>query len=283
MGFRSFVQVADSHNEGKVRYAGWRKVPTQATLPGVWFDLSMSPGTPIAQYYAAAPLEATVMARSTDIGIDHGQDTTTPKHLRNFSVVSTVSIYNSYILMDYLMFYPFIDQSTTDQQDMDNTASITRHVTGDGVQIMAVSVAAGIGGQTFQVNYTNQDGVAGRLSQIVRLNAATYPGAIATTERATSGCAGPFIPLQQGDTGVRSIESFTMISGADIGLLSLVLVKPVTNLSFTSLNGPVEVDFLLNCATAPVIENDAYLNLICCPNGSIAGATYIGDITTVWS
>jgi hypothetical protein len=283
MGFRSFVQVADSHNEGKVRYAGWRKVPTQATLPGVWFDLSMSPGTPIAQYYAASPLEATIMARSTDIGIDHGQNTTTTKHLRNFSVMSTSSVFTPIILMDYLMFYPFIDQSTTGQQDMDNTASITRHVTGDGVQIMAVSVAAGIGGQTFQVNYTNQDGVSGRLSQVVRLNAATYPGAIATTERATDGCMGPFIPLQQGDRGVRSIESFTMISGADIGLLSLVLVKPVANLSFTSFNGPVEVDFFLNAASAPVIENDSYLNMICCPISSIAGVTYIGDITTVWS
>ena len=44
-------------------------------------------------------------------------------------------------LMDYLMYYPLIDEGTTDEQFMINTATLPRYETGDGVQMMAVSVA----------------------------------------------------------------------------------------------------------------------------------------------
>ena len=44
-------------------------------------------------------------------------------------------------LMDYLMYYPLIDEGTTDEQFMVNNATLPRYTDGDGVQRMAVSVA----------------------------------------------------------------------------------------------------------------------------------------------
>lgn len=47
---------------------------------------------------------------------------------------------------------------------MDNTTPLPRYSDGIGVQIMPVVVAGQTGGQTFTVNYTNSEGVAGRVT-----------------------------------------------------------------------------------------------------------------------
>lgn len=285
-GFRSFVEVAAAHEAGRVRYAGWRKTITQTTITAVWFDLSMTPGNPVPQYYAAAPLVGTILRRSTDGGLDHGQDVTTSKHLRRLTVMMSNTIANNMHMMDYLMFYPFIEQGTLDAQVMSNPVPLSRYADGDGVQIMVVSVGAGVGSQTFQVTYTNQDGVSGRTTGVARLNAAAYVGAVASSSPSAPATlhVAPFLTLQNGDTGVRSIESFTMVSGTDVGLLSLVLVKPLATLSFANVSLPHEVDFIqTRGGTLPRIENDAYLNFVICPNNAMTGIALIGDITTIWS
>jgi hypothetical protein len=91
------------------------------------------------------------------------------------------------------------------------------------------------------------------------------------------------MPLQAGDTGVRSIEACTFLAG-DVGLVSLVLVKPLAMLGVYDLRAPAEKDFVLdNPATLPRIEDDAYLNLICLPSGSISSGQILGTIETVWN
>lgn len=284
-GFSSVVAMAEAELAGQFRYATWRKSPTQVTTQGIWFDLCMSPGNPVPQYYAASPLVSTVMSRSTDIGLDHGQNVNTSKRLRKVTVLSNsaTGLPMPMMLLDYLMFYPFCDEGTTDQQTTTNSQTLPRYTNGQGVQIMAISVAAPIGGQTFQVGYTNSDGVTGRLSDTVTINAAAYVGAIASSDRAIAGARGPFIPLQGNDTGVRSIDSFQMISGTDVGLITLVLVKPLAQLQLFEQTAPVEVDYFINFAQCTEIQNNAYLNFICCPNASLSGVSLYGDLTTVWS
>jgi hypothetical protein len=148
--------------------------------------------------------------------------------------------------------------------------------------MMAVSVAGRTGGQSFFVTYTNQDGVAGRVSQTVIQNSVSVNGSIVTSDRAIANARGPFIPLQAGDTGVRSVQSVTML-GADVGLFAIVLVKPLADLQIRGVDAPVEVDFLKDFSTAPQIMDDAYLNMICCPSASLSGVALHGDITTVWN
>ena len=72
MGFANVQALADAELDGKVTYRTWRKTATQVSTIGVWFDLSMSPGNPVPQYYAATPLAAKALAQSTDGGIFHG-------------------------------------------------------------------------------------------------------------------------------------------------------------------------------------------------------------------
>lgn len=286
MTLRNFSDLAAAENDGKFWFSAWRKTPTQVTGAGIWFDLSMSPGNPVPNYYAASPNIAIALKQSTDGGIPHGgavaPDT---KYLKQITAMTTTGagVPLPMILCDYLLFYPFVDMSVVDPQPMDNTVSLPRSVSGLGVQIMAVEVAgqSGVGNPQFFVNYTNSDGVPGRQTPNVACNTQVVNGTIITAAPATSQSAGPFLPLQSGDKGVRSIESVTFLT-ADVGLISFVLVKPVEDVAIRTIDAPVEHVSILDACTLPVIEDDAYLNLICCPQGSLSGVPLHGTITTVW-
>lgn len=261
----------------------FRKTPAVTTTAGVWFDMSMSPGNPIPNYYANTPLKAAVLTGSE--GIFHGGNVTpATKHVQDVMVLSNsgTGLPLPLILLDYLLYYPFIDQGSTDEQLLDNAVTLPRSTTGNGVQMMAVLVGAQTGGQQFTVKYTNQSGVTGRVTPALTCNSSTFNGAICTTATATVGTAGPFLPLQFGDSGVRAIESVTML-GADVGLMTFVLVKPIQSFMLRGVDAPVEVSFIKDRPGMARIEDGAYLNLITLPSGSLSGVSIHGLLTTTWN
>lgn len=279
-------ETLNAYDAGKYLIRSWRKVPSQTTASGIWFDLSMSPGNPAPQYYAAAPLTATVLARSTDGGLDHGPNVstgTTTKYLRKFMAMTqtATAVPLPIYLLDYLLYYSFITMDAG-TQDMINTNALTRYTDGAGVQVMAIEVAAQVGGSQFRFTYTNSAGVAGRVSQTVTCNTQVVNGTVITSAPTTLGAAGPFIPLQDGDTGVRSIQQVEFLTG-DVGLIALVLVKPLASASIFDITAPVEVDYLIDQNLMPIIRDDAYLNMIVHPSGTLASAPIQGLIETMWS
>jgi hypothetical protein len=283
---RNFADLVAAENDGKFWFSTWRKTPTQTTGAGIWFDLSMSPGNPVPNYYAASPNIAIALKQSTDGGIPHGGAVAPfKKYLKQITALTTTAaaVPLPMILCDYLLFYPFVDMSVTDPQAMDNTVTLPRSISGKGVQIMPVEVAGqtGIGNPQFFVNYTNSDGVAGRQTPNVACNTQVVNGTIITSAPNLAQSAGPFLPLQAGDKGVRSIDSVTFLT-ADVGLIAFVLVEPIENTSIRTIDAPVERVCVTDACDLPVIEDDAYLGLICCPNGTLAGAPIHGTITTVW-
>jgi hypothetical protein len=289
MGFRNYESFNASYDEGRTRFFGWRKVPSQTTGTGIWFDLSMSPGNPVPNYYAATPLQSKRMAQSTDGGIAHGGAVTPgTKHLHRLTAISTTAtaVPLPMMLCDYLMYYPFVDMADTSTLSIgviDGVSqTLPRYTTGAGVQMMAVEVASQVGGTQFNVTYTNSNGVAGRTSQTVTCNTQTVPGTIITTGGGAAANAGPFIPLQRDDSGVRSIEGVTFLSN-DVGLITLVLVKPLASLNIFDITGPAEKDFFHNTQSMPVIVDDAYLNFICYPSGTLAAAPILGTAEFVFS
>jgi len=286
-GFSSVKQLVDAEENGQYTLSSWRKLPTQVTTIGSWFDLSMSPGNPIPQYYASTPLVSVPMGYADLGGLYHGKNLVAKKkYLRQILAISSsgTPLPMPMIVADYLLYYPFIDEGTTDDQILVNTYSIPRYTSGVGVQMMAVGVAGRTGGQSFNVTYTNSDGVAGRTTATVRQNTVGVIGTILTADRALSGTASlsPFIPLQMGDIGVRSIQSVRMVSGTDVGLFTLVLVKPLAQMFIRGADAPVEVDYFVNFSQCPSFENDAFLNFLCCPAGSLSGVQLTGLIKTIW-
>lgn len=289
MSFKNVSDIVTAYDDGQTLVTSWRKVPTQTTASGIWFDLSMSPGNPVPNYYAAAPLEAKTLSRSGDYGINHGGPVSPAiKHLKTFMAISVTATAAPLPLMlcDYLLYYPFVDMSVAggELQTMNNgTASLTRYANGAGVCIMAVEVASQIGGAQFFVTYTNQDGTAGRITSTVTCNTQVVNGTIVSSASARGGSAGPFLPLQGSDTGVRLIEGVTFLGAGDVGLITLVLVKPLAYHSIQEITAPSERDFAIDFPSMPRIQDDAYLNMICHPVGTLASAQIFGLAEFIWN
>lgn len=280
MAFKTIQEVVNAELEGKVREYQWRKTPSQTTTSGLWFDTSMSPGMPPPQYYIGSILTATQLKQSTDGGLYHGADT---KYLRRITTQASAAtaLPCTALLCDYLMFYPFIDEGTTDTQSMINVSTLPRYIDGKGVQVMAIATNAGTGGQQFFFTYTNQDGVGGRTSLTHTMNTSTIVGNVLTSNKVNAFSGNPFLGLQAGDSGVRSIETVTML-GADTGLFALVLVKPLLQTTFREITVPYEKDLLIPTLDLPKIYNDAFLGFIVLPLGTLAATTLTGSLKTIW-
>lgn len=285
-GLRSIGEVVDAELSGKVRDYIWRKTPSQATTSRIWFDLSMSPGMPVPKYwFDAAPLTARQITQSADGGFYHGPNVSpSEKYLRKITTMANAStaLPMNVILCDYLLYYPTVDDGTTDEQLMDNTTTLSRYTNGNGVRMIAVTTGARTGGQTFTVKYTNQDGVTGRISQVVTQNTATTLGSITTSNTTATNGADPFIPLQDGDSGVRAVESVTM-TNVDTGIFSIILVKPLAQHCFREITVPYEKDFLIPTTDLVKIEDNAFLNFLCLPLGTLAATVLRGDLKVIYT
>ena len=279
--------MSDAQDAGKYLYASFRKQATQTTGAGVWFDLSMSPGNPAPNYYIGSPGIFTPLKQSTDGGLRHGGNVSpAKKFVRKVMALTPTAAAApcTMLLLDYIGFYPFIDESILDEQPMDNTIPLPRHASGRGVQMMAVTVAGHTGGQPFTVKYVNQDGVSGRITQSTTMSTQFVNGTILNSQQ--SGAAyvnnGPFLPLQTGDSSVQQVESVTIGGVGDVGLFALVLVKPLATFTVTGIDAPTEIDYWVDSPSMPVIEDDAYLNFLTLPNGSLSGAPFHGILETTW-
>lgn len=289
MGFVNSRRMAEAEDAGQYLYASFRKQPTQTTGAGIWFDLSMSPGNPAPNYYIGSPGVFVPMKQSTDGGLRHGGNVNQlgqKKFLRKLMALCTTAaaVPLPMKLLDYTGFYGFIDESVLDEQFLDNTTPLPRHADGRGVQMMPIVVAGQTGGQTFTVKYTNQDGVTDRVTPAVTMSAQFVNGTILHSVQAAAANEnnGPFLPLQRGDTGVRSVQSVTIGGIGDVGLFSLVLVKPLATFALRGIDAATEIDYLTDMASLPEIEDDAYLNFIALPNGTLSGAPIHGIIETSW-
>lgn len=245
----------------------------------------MSPGNPVPNYYIGPSGVFTALRYSTDGGIPHGQSVAPKtKFLRIFEAQTATANATPLPLkiLDYLGFYPFLDESIVDEQFMVNITPVPRYPDGQGVMMMPVVVAGHTGGQTFKVSYTNQDGVAGRWTPQHLMGTQIVNGTIISSAGAANNSRAPFMALQEGDTGVRTVDSVLFEGTGDIGLISIALVKPIAESYILGIGAPSERDFSMDCGSLPIIKDDAYLNLLCLPANNISGAPIVGYLKTIF-
>lgn len=287
MAVNSIKQLVDAELEWRVRTYQWRKVPTQATSAGVWFDMSMSPWNPVPKYwFDSTPLIAKQISQSTDGWLFHWANVSPQKkYLRMTTSMCAVTTWLPLplILCDYLLYYPSIDDSVTDPQILDNTQTLPRYTDWKWVQAIAVTLAARAWFKYFYFTYTNSDWVPWRISQTVRQNTNSAIWTITTSTTATVGMDwNPFIGLQAGDSWIRSIESVTMLWW-DVWLFALILVKPLARTMIREQTAPVEKDYLIEESNIPEIQDDAYLSWLTNPTWSLNGVTLFWDTKIIYN
>jgi len=268
--------VIQSASNGSFQISSFRKVSSQVTTAGTWCDLSMASGNPVPNFYSGSSLTATTLDGNK--GLYNGSG----RYL--FEVMAYAGSANAapitLTLCDYLLFYPQIDMDSVDPQIMDNTISLPRYSNGSGVRMFLVAQYPFVGGANFSVSYTNENGVAGQTTGVIKSNSVTsissfvHSGSVANSY-------GAFLPLQSGDKGVRSVESITFTS-PNGGLAAVVLVKPLYTTMIRELTAPYESNTIKDSALLPEIQPGAYLNFIALPTANISAVPIQGHIQTIF-
>lgn len=114
-----------------------------------------------------------------------------------------------------------------------STAALTRYTSGEGVMIgLVIYTTIGSTGTTVTVRYTNSSGVGNRTSP-----ATTFGGGVRQ-----AGSIVP-IPLQAGDTGVRSVEGVTLAgTTGTAGSFGVSLFKPLAMFALNDVMGAMPLD-----------------------------------------
>lgn len=266
MSIQSVRALVDAEVNGQTAFATWRKSPTQVTGAGIWFDLSMSPGNPVPNYYAASPTVGISLNYSTDGGIYHGGNVSTAvKSILNASAFSAATTTAPAVLMlyDMLANYTISSVTTTGAQSFTGQAAWPRYADGKGVRAFLVpSVVMGAGTPTVQLSYTNTASTSGRLTPAtpsLPLITTTSPvGAIPYTGTGV-GKIGPFLPLASGDAGILSVQTINFSATMTSGCMNLVICRPLLFLPITTVGVASERDFLNMLPSLPIVNDGAVL------------------------
>lgn len=300
-GFKNVKALAQSLAEdGKVWLSTFRKaVSATATITGQWFDYSYASGNPIPNYYAASPLVATELEAAKGIIVPRmsGTDKQFLHRLHVMSAAasatSTTNQIQHLILMDYLLYYPFVDMDDAGtDQTLDNTTALPRYEDGVGVQMMVVAQSPTVGGGRFTITYTDSDDNPQTTTSMF-CGAAQPAGTVVNAVLGTGGLT-PFVPLNAGVKGVKRVDSVNF-SVANGGLCAVVLVKPLLNSfineesrrttagTLESFGDAYEKEAMTGYAGMVEIKDGAFLGFIGRgTSGSLASSVLVGAIETVW-
>lgn len=299
MAFQTVKAWAKSEDDGRSWLSFFRKVPAStATVTGQWFDYSTASGVPVPNYYASSPLVAALLEPENGIYVP---EQSTKRFIKksiimsaSASVTGTTNQNQPLMLLDYLLYYPFIDlDAAGEEQVLDNTVELSRYTDGVGVHIMVVAQAPTVGGGNFTIKYIDTNDVE-QTTGTIFCAAAQPSGALVTSVSAAAGIT-PFIPLNINVRGVKRIISVTM-NVANGGLAAFVLVKPFqmtyareecrrpTSSPTESYGDASEIEQIRMRAGTDEIKANAFLGWIGQGiAGTLASAPLVGMIETFWS
>jgi hypothetical protein len=155
------------------------------------------------------------------------------------------------------------------------TAALTRYTGGDGVMLgITIQTAIGSTATTISAEYTNQAGTGSKNTPLVQIGGTGFNG------------LGRFIllPLESGDTGVRSVESVTLTaSTGTAGSLGVVLFKPLYAICVSDASAvPSAAGFITGntCGGVAKVEDDACLfvaQIVAGNNAAASGAILLEE------
>jgi hypothetical protein len=211
------------------------------------------------------------------------------KNVLNVSAYSgaTTSAPAVMMLVDQVAMFTVSSVTTTGAQSFTGTQTLPRYATGAGLQAFIVpSVVMGVGTPTIQLGYTNAAGTSGRLtpaSPSLPIANTTSPVGSIIYSGTGAGKYGPFMPLQAGDTGIRSIESINLSATMTSGSLVVILAKPIFTLPLTTVGVASERDLVNQLPSMPRIFDGANLQWLIYAGASIPiNTAYYGSIDAAW-
>lgn len=254
---------------GKFFRADWQKstFATTAHTAGMWYALQRGGGNPTADTILGTGTNLAFQALSDSVataaGIPHGGNVGDYKVLLNAAAQTAAATTAPCVLMlvDLLGFYPITSVTTTGAQTLNNTVTLPRYTDGAGVQaFITPSTVMGAATPNITLTYTNSAATASRTTPATLPIGNTAAAVTSIVYSGTgSGKYGPFVPLQAGDAGIRSVQSINLSVSYASGVLNLVLCKPLMTLPITTLGVTAERDLVNQFASMPKIYDGACL------------------------
>lgn len=282
---------------GKFYRSDWQKstFATTAHTAGVWYSLFRGGGNPAADTILGTGTNLAFQALKDDTtnatGIPHGGDVgagTGYKHLLNAAAQTAAGTTAPCVLMlvDLLGFYPITTVTTTGNQTLNNTVTLPRYTDGAGVQAFVTpSTVMGAGTPNISLGYTNSAGTGSRATPTtLPIGNTTAPVTQIVYSGTGNGKFGPFMPLQAGDAGIRSVQTFNLSATYTSGVLNLVLCKPLITLPITTLGVTAERDLVNQFMSMPKVYDEACLAWLMLAGAATPVATPLsGHLEFGWS
>ena len=257
---------------GQFLRVDWNKnmLPTTAAVAWEWSCLARWGGNPWADsiYNTGTNLAFQAVSDTTaNAGnIQHGGNVSPmTKHIVNASAYTAAATVAPCVLMlvDLLGFYRVTSVTTITAQTLNNTVTLPRYTTGAGVQAFmwnTNTTAMGAATPNLSINYTNSAGTAGRTTPtVLPVGKTAAANGLILYSGTGAGKYWPFMPLQQGDAGIRSIQSVTISASYVSGEFSIGLCKPLLTLPITTLGVASERDLMNQVPSLPKVEDGANL------------------------
>lgn len=216
MALTDYDAYLDAMNSA-TRYAVSKQGPATGAQNGRW----SSPWTTVLPDPGTAPTTAVAPTSATAGALLKNYLTTFTNSLRLSEVLFSSGDANTtnLMLIDRLSHQGGLSGTSTAAQTTNlPTAALTRYTSGEGV-VACLEIYGYLGATATlaSVSYTNSAGTSGRTSKQVAIGLVEN-----TPERML------ILPLQDGDTGVRSVESVTLLaSTGTVGNFGVTLFKPL--------------------------------------------------------
>jgi hypothetical protein len=187
-------------------------------------------------------------------------------------------------LVDLLLYYPGINLNSNALQNLVNGSGLTRYTGGKGVRaFFEATVASGATAHNVAMTYTDDAGNAGNALPGTVAGVASSPAGSIIHSGTAANNTGPFLPLAQGDGGVRSVQSVQLSAASGAGTGALVLCKPLAKIPLIAANVAVERNQVLDLMGPEIIQDGACLAiLVTAGAATAANSLYIGSTEFVW-
>jgi len=291
MSFSSMDDLISEMTSGKTNRFEWNKVTAGVFTAGRWYDFSGFGGSPIANAWAGTNLAWTTCNESTgngtqNFGIPHyGNTSPDTKHIINVLATTAVTtgVPSQLLLVDLQGYWPGISTNSTSPQTLTGTPSL-RYADGAGCRLFFVqTTAAGATASNLSVTYTNQ---ANTGSRTLPTTVSMTPSAIVqhiSHSGVAAGNFGPFLPLADGDTGVRNVATVQFSSAMGAGVGALCLARPLLSIPLVIAAVATERDLLNQLPSLPRVQDGACLTWLYYAGAATATATnFYGSLEYVW-
>lgn len=297
MGFSSMDDlINEMTTNGQFKRIDWNKnfLPTTAAAAGEWHCLFRGAGNPgadsIMNTGTNLAFQALTDTTANATGIQHGGNVSpATKHIVNASAFTAAATVAPGILMlvDLLGFYRVTSVTTTTAQTTNNTVTLPRYTNGEGVQAFfynSNSTALGAATPNLSIGYTNSAGTASRATPTtLPIGKTAAANGLILYSGTGSGKYGPFMPLQAGDSGIRSIQSIQNSTSYVSGEYSVVLCKPLLTLPITTLGVAAERDLVNQMPSLPQIVDGACLTWLWYSGANTpTNSSFFGHIDVAW-